>query len=330
MARTRTATLASTCAICAAALIVSSTAAAYTYCGFHDRRFPMRAYHFNSEFWVDMLVAEAEKWNHVHRVISIDRTRSSTIPLGKDGNNIIGWISEADLNRVYNVSWAGDVGLTAIWQEKNCGRIIEADMMFNPAITLFAPQTTVPFNLGFQEIALHELGHVLTLDHEDRSLAVMTTNNAVSDVLHHNDKVGWIRSAAQKFNPLPIPVNDMGVFPLRNASGAKVYSTLSPTSVARGSAVTIRDFSVENLSAVFPFTNPTFRLALENTTSEAVFELGTFSWDTFSAFSGWSGNLTFNVPLSVPAARYRIVAIFTGADDDKTNDRAVFGTIVVL
>jgi len=319
---------------CIIALLISalfsSTASGYVYCGFLDSRFPMRAYFFNSEFWVDMVVAESQKWNRIYPVLSIDRTKSSSIPVGKDGNNIIAWISEAGLNRYYNTTWAGSVGLTVIWYSpKECNRVIEQDMLFNPGITLFTPQTTVPFSLGFQEIALHELGHAVTLDHEDGSLSVMTTNSSVSDMLHHNDKVGWNRSAAQKFNPLPSPINDMGVFPLRNAPGAKTYSTLSPSSVARGASLTIKDFTVENLSNVFPVTNATFRIVLENTGTGTITDLGTLTWANFNPFSGWSGNVTFTVPNSTPPATYRVAAIFKGTDDDSSDDRAVFGTVTV-
>jgi hypothetical protein len=313
-----------------AILLPASNASAYVYCGYLDGRFNFRAYHFNSEFWVDMVVAESQKWNRIYPVLSIDRTKSSTVPVGKDGNNIITWLSEASLNKYYNTTWVGSVGLTVTWYDGGtCGRVIEQDMMFNPSVTLFAPQTTVPFQLGFQEIALHELGHAVTLDHEDRSLAVMTTNNAVSNMLHHNDKVGWNRSAAQKFNPLPSPINDMGVFPLRNAPGAKTYSTLSTGLVARGASLTIRDFSVENLSNVFPFSNAAFRIVFENTATGAVVEIGTLTWANFNPFSGWSGNLTFNVPVSAPLANYRVAAILKGTDDDSSNNRAVFGTVTV-
>jgi len=322
--------LAATVAIFALGLLVSAPAWSYVICGFLDHRFQFRAYYFNSEFWVDMLVAESNKWNRVYPVLSIDRTKSSTIPAGKDGNNVIAWIGEADLNRIYNMSWVGSVGVTITWYDGVvCGRVIEQDMFFNPAISLFKAQTSVPYSLGFQETALHELGHAVTLDHEDKNLSVMTTNNAVSDVLHHNDKVGWNRSASQKFNPLPSPITDMGVFPIRNSAGGKVYSTLNPVSVAAGGTVTIQDFTVENLSNVFPFSNPEYRVVLENTASGASITLGTFFWSNFTPFTGWSGNLTFTVPASTPVATYRVVAIFNGTDDDNTNDRAVFGTLVV-
>jgi hypothetical protein len=312
-------------------VFASPKASAYVSCGFLDRPFKFRAYHFNSEFWVDMVVAESQKWNRIYPALSIDRTKSSTIPVGQDGNNIIAWLSEASLNQFYNTTWAGSVGLTITWYDRvTYGRVIEQDMLFNPAITLFAPQTTVPYQLGFQEIALHELGHAVTLDHEDRSLSVMTANGAVSNMLHHNDKVGWNRSASQKFNPLPTPVNDMGVFPLRNAPGAKTYSTLSPTSVARGAPLTIKNFTVENLSSVFPFSNAAFRIVLENTATGAVVEMGTLTWASFNAFSGWSGNLTFNVLAGTPPGNYRVAAIFKGTDDDSSNNRAVFGAVTVL
>lgn len=315
--------------LCGIGLWTALPASAYVYCGFHDRRYEMRPYYFNSEFWVDILAAEADKWNAVHSVLSLNRTRSRTIPAGKDGQNVIGWIAEADLIRVYNLSWTGLLGVTAIWTDGACGRFVESDMFFNPALTLFTPQTQVPFALGYQEVALHELGHAVTLDHEDRSLAVMTENAAVSDVLHHNDKVGWIRSAAQQFNPLPTPREDMGIFPLRNARDGKVYTTISPTTVARGAPVTIRDFSVENLSSVFPFASPAYFITLEQTSSGASTQIGSFFWRSFAAFSGWSGNLTYTVPAGLAPGQYRVVGVFRDQDSDKTNDRAVFGTIQV-
>jgi hypothetical protein len=314
----------------ALSLLTVTPASGYVYCGYHDRPYQMRAYHFNSEFWVDILAAEANKWNAVHPVLSINRERRPTFPakLG-DGQNVIGWINEADLLRLYNRSWGSALAITFSRKERNCGRVLETDLIFNPAITLFTPQTQVPYSQGYQDAALHELGHVLTLGHEERGLALMAPAEVVSDVLHHNEKVGWIRSAAQRFNPLPTPREDMGVFPLRKGDGSEVYASLSPTTVTRGQIVTINDFSVENLSSVFPFTSPRYRVVLENVASGATIEIGWFAWASFAPFSSWSGNLTYRVPSNVPPAVYRVAAVFTGQDSDRTNDRAVFGTIDV-
>ena len=144
---------------------------AYSYCGWHDRSFNMTATHWNSEFWVDMLVNEAVKWNGSHSVLRIGRTKSSTVPVGNDGSSVVSWISESDLVNSYGLSWSGAVAWTITWYSgQACTRITEADIFFDPSISLFTPQTLVPYSLGYQEIALHELGHVLTQDHEDRTL----------------------------------------------------------------------------------------------------------------------------------------------------------------
>ena len=58
------------------------------------------------------------------------------------------------------------LGITFKRTERDCGRVLETDVIFNPAITQFTPQTEVPYALGFHEVALHELGHVVTLGHE--------------------------------------------------------------------------------------------------------------------------------------------------------------------
>ena len=301
---------------------------AYVYCGYHDRTFSMTAYHWNSEFWVDMLVDEANKWNAVHSVLSIGRIRRSTVPVGNDGRSVISWIGESDLNSNYGLSWSGTVGWTITWYSGGgCTRITEADIFFNPGITLFTAQTRVPYSLGYREIALHELGHVVTQDHENRTLAVMTSGQAVSDVLYTSDKVGWLRSADFRFSVTDR--RDMGVFPLRNAGANKTYSTLSPTTVSAGNNVTIRDFTVQNLSSSLAVTNPSFKVFLENTATGASTEIGWFSWGQFCAYCEWSGNLTYRVPTTVGAGTYRLVAIFQGSDSDNSNDRAVFGTLQV-
>lgn len=318
-------------ALLASVLLVEARAVeAYVYCGFHDRGFPMRAFHFNSEFWVDQLADEVARWNTVHPVIQLSRERPSTVPVGNDGRNVISWIGEADLMSNYNLSWSngGTVGWTISWLSSNCGRVEEADVFFWPGISLFTPQRNVPYSLGYQEIALHELGHVLTQDHEDTTLAVMTSGQAVSDVLYTSDKVGWLRSA--DFSFAVTDRSDMGVFPLRNNGASKVYGQTTPTTVRAGDTVTLRDMTVQNLSSGLGFTGPAFDVLLEPTAGGASRTIGNFSWGNFCAYCSWSGDLTFRVPSSTPAGNYRVVVQFRGTDSDPGNDRAVFRTIAVL
>lgn len=300
---------------------------AYEYCGFHDNGFQMTAYHWNSEFWVDMIIAESRKWNNVHNVLSISRTRSATVPVGRDNRSVISWINESALNDNYGLSWSGTVGWTITWTDGNCGNVLESDMFFNPNISLFTQQTQVPYNLGYQEIALHELGHTLTLDHENDDLSVMTSGNAVSNVLHHNDKVGWLRSADFRFSVTD--KRDMGVFPLRNNGSSKIYSTISPATVRTGQNFTINDITVENLSSSLSFSNTSFDVVIESLSGSTSRNLGSFSWGSFGAFSQWSGNITSRIPTSVPPGNYRVLINFRGTDTDSSNNSALIGRITI-
>ncbi len=301
---------------------------AHVFCGFHDNAFPMTAYHWNSEFWVNMLTAEAGKWNNVHGTLRIGRTRRNTVHVGEDGRSVVSWISESDLQDAYGLSWLGTVGWAIRWYSgADCTRVDEADVFFNPGITQFTPQTQVPYSLGYQEIVLHELGHVLTQEHEDRTLAVMTAGAAVSDVLYASDKVGWLRSADFRFDVTDR--QDMGVFPLRNNGANKIYSTLSSTTGTAGDDITIRDFTVQNLSSALETNDPSFQVFLENTATGDRTQVGWFSWTNFCAYCEWDGSLTYRVPAGVTSGSYRVVAEYDGSDADATNNRAVFGILNV-
>lgn len=318
----------------------SARVESYQLCGYHANNIVMTAYYTDSAFWVDLLVTEAQKWNKVHPILNISRSQTSynSIPLGDDdGKNVVAFINESDLKRVYNTDWRGKVGvaINRYFADTRCARIIEADVFFNPSISNFVPQTKVPYQLGFQEIALHELGHMLTLEHEERTLSVMTgtdTSISVSNVLYASDKVGWLRSADRSFNITDR--RDMGVFPLRNkrgllGSGSNIYSTLSPKKVEQGSEVTIKDFTVENLSSALDVVKPKFKIVLENTKTNATTKVESFSWEIFEGYSLWSGDLPFEVPYDTTPGTYRVVAVYEGADSDSSNDRAMFGSIEV-
>ena len=301
---------------------------AYVICGFHDRPFLMRAIHWNSEFWVDMVANEAGKWNSVHPIVSISRERRQTVPTGRDNQNIIAWLSDASMQSAYGSGWGTAVGRTIIWREVACGRVLEADMMFNPSVTLFTPQQQVPYSLGFQEIVLHELGHALTLDHEEASPAVMTDGAAVSDVLYATDKVGWFRSAQFRFSPQD--KSDMGIFPLRNmGAGQKQYATISPSTVAAGTNFVARNITVENLSSGIPFSNPQFRAFLIPTSGAFITTLGTFSWASFCAHCTWAGDLTLRLPAGLASGQYRLWIDFSGVDSDLSTNVAFIGLITV-
>src|SRR6478609_7823677 len=111
--------------------------AAYAYCGAHDGRHEMRAYYLNSDFWVGLLEKEAAKWNAVHSVLHINAEKTSSFPASPtDGQNVISWVSDAELQRLYNRPWGVALGITFTRIQNNCGTILETDLLFNPGAAL--------------------------------------------------------------------------------------------------------------------------------------------------------------------------------------------------
>jgi hypothetical protein len=311
--------------------LFAAPAFAFTVCGRHDGPYPLTAYYSQGDFWVNLLEEQVAAWNRVHPVLDLHRVEDDRVPLGRDDRSVVTWLAETDLSRYYHLDWSSAVAWTVTWAETDGGceaRILETDVLFNPAIDIFAPQGEPPYDLGFQEIALHELGHVLGHEHEDAELAVMTSTDAVSSRLYGSDKVGWLRSAA-----VLLPVRDeldMGVFPLRQRGmGGRSFSRVEPGRAVSGDELTVRDLTVQNLSSEKTFDTAAFRVVLRPESGGGERQIGRISWTAFPPYQEWSGSLGFVLPEDVPPGRYRVVIELDGQDMDASNDRAVVGEVEV-
>ncbi|HVS00894.1 MAG TPA: matrixin family metalloprotease [Thermoanaerobaculia bacterium] len=95
-------------------------------------------------------------------------TPSNTWALGNGAFDIAGFLTDADMNRVFRQPWGE--GVLAVTVSRMTGPLIqEADVLFNAAYgwTLDEAQATDPRSgvVGFHHGALHELGHTWGLDH---------------------------------------------------------------------------------------------------------------------------------------------------------------------
>jgi len=310
--------------------LAAAPAFAYTMCGRHDGSHPLSVYYSQGDFWVDLLQEQAEAWNRVHEVLDLRRVDDDSVPLGRDDLSVVTWLSESDLRRHYNLDWSSAVAWTVTWLETHGGceaRVLETDVLFNPTIDVFAPQEEPPYDLGFQEIALHELGHVLGHEHEDAQLAVMTSNDAVSARLYGSDKVGWLSSAA-----VLLPVRDepdMGVYPLRQRGAGRSFSRVEPSRAAPGGVLTVGQLTVQNLSAGEAFDDAAFRVLLRSETGSGERQIGRISWTAFPPYQEWSGSLGFDLPEDVPTGRYRVVIELDGQDVDDSNNLAILGEVEI-
>src|SRR5207237_5210767 len=86
-----------------------------------------------------------------------------------------GWVSSATLQNVYGSPWGANViGVT--FTRSSGSTVVEADIALNPAFTYTLDDEAV-FNgnsaQGFRQVMLHELGHMLGLDHDFNAISVM-------------------------------------------------------------------------------------------------------------------------------------------------------------
>jgi hypothetical protein len=83
--------------------------------------------------------------------------RTSARPLVVDGRNTIGFLSHPELE--------GVLGVTATIIDSVSGEVVESDMFFNSAVDWSVAGNGEEDRFDLESIALHELGHMLGLNH---------------------------------------------------------------------------------------------------------------------------------------------------------------------
>lgn len=194
--------------------------------------------------------------------------------------------------------------------------IDETDIVFDAAETwALAPQTYTGLVLGalgnppfvFQSVAVHELGHVLGLEHEDRVLATMNSVYPGGGALGHS--TDWD----------PLPDDRQGVRALYGGSGAatdlaasafKHFTTgspatglvSSPESAAVGSTVAM-EFTLANMGTTQQSPYIGYYLSDNDVISTSDILLGKDSW---FANPGSLGTYirTLTIPASTPPGVY--------------------------
>jgi hypothetical protein len=138
-----------------------------------------------SEFEVAFRKA-AETWNRAlgKNLIQIDSQKVSTNSPAREGQNIIYYLNSWEAEKASeqartSLYWVGD-------------QIQEADIRINGHNYSFYGQGSVPGSVSMESLALHELGHVLGLKHNDSSPSVMATylrTNQERSQLQESDEV---------------------------------------------------------------------------------------------------------------------------------------------
>jgi hypothetical protein len=254
------------------------------------------------------------------------------LPVANNNRNNCGVPSNAQMSAGGYSTWTslGANGVCYRWYDSSCGRIRETDVFANPSIGAN--------ELQFRKTMVHELGHALGLDHEDRYVAIMVSgtwrvppNYSSNDYLRGDDIIGG-RASMTAGNS-----NTSGSWVLNNAwrdmltvsqshpnwgSAGDVgthMTRLSTYSANGGQSVQLQRMFIENRGPQsFPSTL-TLRvyLSTNNIISTADTQVASMTWPSYGAF-GFSNNfnISFTVPTTIPTGNYYVGWILSTPDSE--------------
>jgi hypothetical protein len=177
----------------------------------------------------------------------------------------------------------------------------ETDVAFNTSLAW----NTGAFNyanLGspydFEGVALHELGHVQGLNHEDRWMATMNSyypNSGPLGYYKENDPLADDRWGVRQLYPDGTTEVDVAGSAFKHTGTGTSGLVGSPTSAARGSNVTI-EYTFSNQGTATQSFNTGFYLSTDAYISAADIQLGM----NYGAWAGSGVTATFSRTLTIP------------------------------
>ena len=227
-----------------------------------------------------------------------DRCDRGWACLSTDGN-AVEW--EDFSNGVCDDPASGALAVTRLnWISDFCN----ADVLFNNQYTWTNddPGWTTGSPYNFNSVAIHEFGHVVGLDHEDRWLATMNSKYHPFPHKIHADDMGGIRYLYSSSST----VTDLGVTNWKKTDGnvataAQLVS--SPTAANSGQTISM-EVTVENYSTATVTFNNRLYLSTNNIISSSDTPIGTYNGAYLSA--GWLATWSYSVtiPFSTPSGTY--------------------------
>lgn len=260
-------------------------------------------------------------WNYY----GSDVFRIRTTPTGtfswQDGvSDECGFISEATLNSVYGLSWAGGVlaWTSSRWFTSN-NLIVESDVSLNNGVGWTLDQSWIldgSTAYSYRQVLSHELGHAHGLGHENNYVSLMRANvpgvfAAFSAPFMDNTEAIRVSYPARAVNR-----TDLGIYLFnRNSSGNWVEATF-PSSVVAGNTLTVNDYQLENAGTATVNT-PTVEwyLNARRDYNGTYYGLGSTTYPALPRFNYFATNSvsrTLSVPLGTAAGDYYLSAFVRG------------------
>ncbi len=258
---------------------------------------------------------QMSKWNYyASGVFRVYTTPTNTFAWRDNVFDLDGWIESTTLQNVYGSGWGSTtIGIT-FWRSSG-GTLVEADIAFNPVYSFTLDDEWVyggSTAKGFRLVMLHELGHMLGLDHNFNGMAVM--NYFPSEFrffgMPYMDDAAGLRAL---YPGNAVNRTDLGVY-LYSASGYQsVTDATYPSSVVSGGSLTVGDFTIENVGTT-TIATPTIEwyLTVARNFNSSYYHLADTTYSPplppFTYYNPASVQRTLTIPSNVPPGLYYLAA----------------------
>lgn len=298
------------------------------YCGYQNLRIVMEQVPENwNSFWPNdhsMFI-----WTHY---MDVYRYKDDDGSWGNNTENEFGGFpSGGDLDDAWGFSWGSFIALSCQQSYSNCKRILESDVVFNPAKTWTYDRAVAEYSSKryYYSTCLHELGHCWGMQRpsnvEDYSYTRPTVMHGYSSsVVQDKNQVHWKDAELIRADydvDIGIPTRrDMSVSS-KYPDGSWKRTTTEKSNYSWNETFDVRDLMVEN-NGTEDHSNVRVRVYLSRnrTISTSDRLCGTWTWDDFDSETWWVGDLNNHPIPDTACGVYFVGAMVTRNGGSFTRD----------
>lgn len=286
--------------------------------------------------WSDEMEFAAGAFNGVvasPRYLKVTTPASTFAP----GNRVneVAFTTQATFQETYGPISSSAIGVTSTTRSSSsCTEILETDIFMFVDFTWTLDRTAAraggPYS--YEEVALHELGHAMSLQHSDGFLTVMNSSTHTSPALWdypHSDEVEGLVAHSSFSN---VSRRNHAILPYADSSLTTVPPSMSRSSAVVGERIFVDGIRAENWGTLGAEpVEVSWVLSSDPMGEPSDIEMGTTSWSSIG-----SGFLSNAVGLDVPfvqEATYYVIGVVDPAgavpDAYTFEDQVVMGTLFV-